>query len=190
MKKLFKPNNATKSLKEILVYFSHCTLKIGLVLLLLTVSNNIFSQFYAGNYLTNQGVTISPGYIFNNQSFIEIESTINGVDAFVFGKYSLLVGKQFVITGNNDNEDNCLKIKTGIGATLSKIQRTCLEIYDEQPNKIKLRENKTNSAYLNMNYRAEIIWHKNPFDYILLAGYNNGLYTGIGWRGIFKRRSY
>ena len=53
MKKLFKTNNASNSLKEILVYFSNCTLKIGLVLLLLTVSNNIFSQFYAGNYLTN-----------------------------------------------------------------------------------------------------------------------------------------
>ena len=186
MKKLFRLKKNAPFVKKIEVRCTANIVRLGFVFMLVTISNNLFSQFYAGNHITNNGVTITPGYLFKDQVTIEAEGTINGVDAFIFGKYSLFVGKQFIVPGKNDNEDNCMKIKLGAGPTLSKIQRTYLEIYDDQSSKIKMTESKTNFAFINMNYRAEIIWHKNTFDYIMLAGYNNGFYAGLGWRGIFN----
>jgi hypothetical protein len=156
---------------------------------LLALNLSVFSQSYVGNNLTSNGVTITPGYLFNNNGFVESEAVINGTNNFVFSKYSLCVGKQFLITGNNGDEDRCIKIKTSLGATLSKYETVFIDAnYKSETNTYKLCENNYKTSNIKMNYRVELIWHNKPFDYFLLSGYNNGFYSGIGWRGFFKKK--
>jgi hypothetical protein len=165
--------------------------KYSFTLLIMGINSHVFAQFYVGNNLTNKGVTITPGILFNNNTFVEAEGVINASDNFVFAKYSLGVGKQFLIMGNNGDEDRCFKIKPSIGATISKVERTIVNVqYKTGTNSYKYDENVYRTSNINMNYKVELIWHKQPFDYFILAGYSNGFYSGIGWRGIVNKRAH
>ena len=160
-----------------------------LLIILMLINSALFSQFYAGNNFTNKGVSITPGYLFTNNEFIEAEANINATDDFVFSKYSFLGGKQFLFTGNNGDEDRCLKIRTSIGATLSKYKNSFMDVtYKQESDSYKLYENTSRITRVNMNYRVEVVWHNKPFDYFILAGYNNGMYSGVGWRGYLKKK--
>lgn len=160
-----------------------------LLILLMLINSALFSQFYAGNNFTNKGVSITPGCLFTNNYFIEAEADINATDDFVFSKYSFLGGKQFLLTGNNGDEDRCIKIKASIGGTVSKYKNSFMELsYKQESDSYKLYENTYKLTHVNMNYRVEVVWHNKPFDYFILAGYNNGMYTGLGWRGYIKKK--
>ncbi|MCY7291299.1 MAG: hypothetical protein LH615_03870 [Ferruginibacter sp.] len=163
--------------------------QIVLLLVLLVMKFSGFSQLYVGNSFTDKGVTITPGYLLNNNIFFEGEGVIRGTDNFVFGKQSFFAGKQFLIKNNTGDEDRCVKVKMSVGATITKSQTIVTEvIYDHNATNYKVSENVYNSNLMNINYRVELVWHNKPFDFFILAGYNNGMYSGIGWRGYFKKK--
>ena len=163
--------------------------KVLLLIGFMVVNLSVFSQIYVGNNFTNNGVTITPGYLFENNDFVEGEAVINGTNNFVFSKYSLSAGKQFLITGNTGDEDRCIKIKVHVGAILSKYETVFIDAnYKSETNTYKLCESNYRTSNIKMNYKLELIWHNKPFDYFVLAGYSNGIYSGIGWRGYFKKK--
>lgn len=160
-----------------------------LLIIYLLLNSALFSQFYAGNNFTSKGVSITPGYLFAKNNFIEAEANISATDDFVFSKYSFFAGKQFLITGNNGDEDKCIKIKTSIGGTISKYKNSFMDVaYKQESESYKLYENTDKITHVNVNYRVEAVWHNKPFDYFILAGYNNGMYSGLGWRGYIKKK--
>ena len=169
---------------------TNCKLKkVGLLLTLIVISNSVFSQFYAGNSFTDRGVTITPGYLFTNNLFAETETLINGTNDFVLTQYSLFAGKQFLITGSRGNEENCMKIKTAIGATLKKSEQVFMdEKYSAESNSWRLYEATAKTSKINLNLKLELGWYNMPFDYFIVVGYNNGVYTGIGWRGYLSKK--
>ncbi|MCY7293617.1 MAG: hypothetical protein LH615_15675 [Ferruginibacter sp.] len=163
--------------------------KIVLLLLMVMIKFSGFSQLYVGNSPTGKGVTITPGYLLTNNIFFEGEAVLRGTDNFVFGKYSLFAGKQFLIKDFTGDEDKCVKVKMSVGATVTKSQTILTEIiYNDNASNYKVYDNVCNSNQMNINYRVELVWHNKPFDYFILAGYNNGMYSGIGWRGFFKKK--
>lgn len=163
--------------------------KAVILVILIIFNSSVFSQFYAGNSFTDRGVTITPGYLFSHNLFTETETLINGTNDFVLTQYSLFAGKQFIITGSRGNEENCIKIKTAIGATLKKSEEVFMdEKYNSESNSWRLYEAKVKTSKINLNLKLELGWFNKPFDYFIVVGYNNGTYTGIGWRGSLNKR--